>query len=95
MKSMKYAFVIPYIAIFTGWIVTEVGRQPWVVYGLMKTSEGVSNVPTSQVWFSLITSTLMYFAILFMIIYFFRHQSRKSLGVTKYLYKVKGGVDVE
>jgi len=51
---------LPYIAIITGWIVTEVGRQPWIIYGIMRTSDGVSDVPVSQVWFSIISITVFY-----------------------------------
>jgi cytochrome d ubiquinol oxidase subunit I len=58
----------PYIAIITGWIVTELGRQPWIIYNIMKTSEGVSDVPVQQVWFSIITIVLFY-AILFVMDY--------------------------
>ena len=47
---------------------TELGRQPWIIYGIMETSEGVSNVPVSQVWFSIITISLFY-AILFVMDY--------------------------
>ena len=32
----------PYIATTAGWMVAELGRQPWLVYGLMRTSEGIS-----------------------------------------------------
>jgi cytochrome d ubiquinol oxidase subunit I len=44
---------LPIIANWLGWIVTEVGRQPWVIYGLMKTREGVSRITTSEVAFTL------------------------------------------
>ncbi len=37
------------IAIEAGWIVTEVGRQPWIIYGIMKTKDAVTPVP-GQVW---------------------------------------------
>ena len=37
---------LPYIACQMGWIVAEVGRQPWIVYGLLKTSDGVSKAIT-------------------------------------------------
>src|SRR5271157_2678366 len=37
LKMMLYALPLPYVALQAGWIVTEVGRQPWIVYGLMKT----------------------------------------------------------
>lgn len=51
----------PYIANSAGWIVTEMGRQPWVVYGLLKTAEGVSpNITTTYVWISMIGFTVLY-----------------------------------
>ncbi|MBO9532639.1 MAG: cytochrome ubiquinol oxidase subunit I [Solirubrobacteraceae bacterium] len=46
-----------------GWMFTEVGRQPWVVYGLQKTSDGVSRLAPSTVAFSLIVFTLLYGAL--------------------------------
>jgi len=60
-KIYLWTFPLPYIAIMAGWIVAEVGRQPYVVYGLMLTKNAVSNVPVMQVWFSLITILIMYF----------------------------------
>jgi cytochrome bd ubiquinol oxidase subunit I len=51
----------PVFANSFGWIFTEVGRQPWIVYGLMTTSTGVSpSVSTGEVWFSMIAYTLVY-----------------------------------
>jgi cytochrome d ubiquinol oxidase subunit I len=45
----------PYIANTAGWITAEVGRQPWVIYGLMRTSEGASlNVSAGNAMFTLI-----------------------------------------
>ncbi len=64
---LKLTLVIlpfPYIAAQLGWIVTEVGRQPWLVYGVLKTSEGVSksvshtNAVVSLIGFSLIYGLL-------------------------------------
>jgi len=60
LKIMMYAIPLPYLAIQLGWIVTEFGRQPWIVYGLMKTVDGVSPVPTHQVFISLGGFILMY-----------------------------------
>jgi cytochrome d ubiquinol oxidase subunit I len=37
------SFPFPYIANTAGWITAEIGRQPWLIYGLMRTSEGYSN----------------------------------------------------
>jgi cytochrome d ubiquinol oxidase subunit I len=45
----------PYIANTAGWITTEVGRQPWVIYGLMRTADGASfNVSAGNALFTLI-----------------------------------------
>ena len=49
LKIMQYAIPLPYIAATMGWTLTETGRQPWIVYGLMKTSDAVSPIATSQV----------------------------------------------
>jgi cytochrome d ubiquinol oxidase subunit I len=60
LKVMLYAIPLPYIALQAGWIVTEVGRQPWIVYGLMKTSDAVSPIAASQVGVSLGAFILVY-----------------------------------
>ena len=44
----------------TGWIFTEMGRQPWVVYGLLKTAQGVSSVGTGYVVTTLVGFTAIY-----------------------------------
>jgi cytochrome bd-type quinol oxidase subunit 1 len=45
----------PYIANVAGWVTAEAGRQPWIVYGLMRTKEGVSRmVSTGDTWFTLL-----------------------------------------
>ena len=43
-----------------GWAVAEVGRQPWIVYGLMKTADAASPIAASQVWVSLIGFVVLY-----------------------------------
>ncbi len=57
---MLLVIPLPYIAAELGWIVTEVGRQPWIVYGVLRTSEAVSNIATSQVFVSLIAFIVLY-----------------------------------
>lgn len=58
---LPFAMALPYIANTAGWIMTEIGRQPWVVFGLMKTEAGVSNaVGPEAVLLSLIIFTLLY-----------------------------------
>ncbi len=52
----------PYIANEAGWVTTEVGRQPWIVYGLMKTPAAISpNVVSGETVFTLIGFVGMYF----------------------------------
>jgi cytochrome d ubiquinol oxidase subunit I len=60
LKLMMLSIPLPYIAAESGWIVTEVGRQPWIVYGLIKTSDAVSPIATSQVLTTLIAFILVY-----------------------------------
>jgi cytochrome d ubiquinol oxidase subunit I len=50
----------PFLANSFGWIFTEEGRQPWVVYGLLKTSQAVSHVSVGYVATSLIGFTAIY-----------------------------------
>ena len=52
----------PYIANEAGWVTTEVGRQPWIIYGLMRTAEAASpTVVTGETIFTIIGFTGMYF----------------------------------
>ncbi len=60
LKIFLYAIPLPYIANELGWIVAEVGRQPWIVYGMMKTKDAVSHLATSQVLISLIAFIVIY-----------------------------------
>jgi cytochrome d ubiquinol oxidase subunit I len=58
---LPLAIALPYIANSAGWILTEMGRQPWIVYGLMKTDAGFSpNITPGLVLASLILFTLIY-----------------------------------
>ncbi len=61
LKVMFFAIPLPYLAGELGWIVAEVGRQPWIVYGVLKTSDAVSrSVSPEQVALSLAGFTLLY-----------------------------------
>jgi len=60
LKILLFSIPLPYIAIEAGWIVAEVGRQPWIVYGLMKTKDAVSVLSMPQVTISLIAFIVFY-----------------------------------
>lgn len=51
------------IALLAGWVTTEVGRQPWVVYGVLRTVDAVSPVSAQQVGTSLLIFTIVYFLV--------------------------------
>ena len=57
---MPFAIPLPYIAAEAGWVLAEVGRQPWIVYGLMRTSDAHSPIATGQVGFSFFVLTALY-----------------------------------
>ncbi len=58
---MLFSIPLPYIAGQLGWIVAEVGRQPWIVYGVLRTSQAVSkSISVVQVYASLLGFTLLY-----------------------------------
>ena len=59
------------IAVICGWYVAEVGRQPWVVYGLLRTSEAVSDVIPENVLFSLFAHSGVCTLFFIAFIYFF------------------------
>lgn len=60
----------PQIANQLGWITAEVGRQPWIVYGILRTSEGLSKaVVGGQILFSLILFTIIYLFLFVLFIY--------------------------
>ena len=60
LKLMMFSVPLPYLAIEFGWLLAEVGRQPWIVYGIMKTSAGVSPIDFVQVATSLVGFVLVY-----------------------------------
>ncbi|MFU8925037.1 cytochrome ubiquinol oxidase subunit I [Acinetobacter puyangensis] len=60
----KFSFIMGpsgYIALLAGWVTTEVGRQPWVIYGVMRTKDGLSHtVSADQVGLTLIIFVVVY-----------------------------------
>lgn len=61
LKLILWSLPIPYLANAAGWYVAEAGRQPWIVYGLQLTADGVSKaISAMDVWISIIGFTLVY-----------------------------------
>jgi cytochrome d ubiquinol oxidase subunit I len=61
LKWVPPLLMVPYLANASGWILTEMGRQPWIVYGLLKVEDAVSpNLTTVDLLISLIGYTVIY-----------------------------------
>jgi cytochrome d ubiquinol oxidase subunit I len=60
LKVMLWSIPLPYLAVEFGWLVAEVGRQPWIVYRLMRTSQAVSPIDTIQVALTLAGFIVVY-----------------------------------
>lgn len=78
LKITIWSVLLPYIAINAGWIVAEVGRQPWTVYKLMRTAESVSPISVPQIWFSLISLILFYTLLLIADVYLMLKFAKKD-----------------
>jgi len=73
LKLLVLTIALPYIANTTGWLLTEMGRQPWIVYSLMKTKDAVSNaVSAGNVLFTLFGFIFVYTTLIVVDFYLLR-----------------------
>jgi cytochrome d ubiquinol oxidase subunit I len=86
-KWLLYAWVaaIPLglAAIETGWITREMGRQPWVIYGLLRTTDGASNLPAATVGASLFVYGAVYTILFLALMVFAWHIIKKGPDLTR------------
>jgi len=68
LRAWMAALPLSYLAMETGWVTREVGRQPWVIHGMLRTGESASPIPAGTVAASLIAFALVY---VFLTILFF------------------------
>jgi cytochrome d ubiquinol oxidase subunit I len=66
------------VAIEAGWIVTEVGRQPWIIYGVMRTENAVTPMPGIVVPFVIFTALYIFLA--FIVFFLLRRQFIETAG---------------
>lgn len=71
------------IAILAGWFTTEIGRQPWVVYGLQRTKDAVSAHGDIQMSLSLLAFILVYFSVFGIGYFYMVHLMKKGPVVLK------------
>ncbi|GAA4558979.1 cytochrome ubiquinol oxidase subunit I [Planotetraspora kaengkrachanensis] len=74
LRLASVAGVLAVIAVETGWVVTEVGRQPWIVYGKMRTFEAVNPAPGLWVGFAVVA--VVYAFLTVAVVYVLRHVAR-------------------
>ncbi len=89
-KYYMYLVPLPYLVILAGWMVTEMGRQPYIIYNTMLVDDGISVVPVAQVWFSVISITVFY--ILLFVMDYALTMKRIKQGL---IYEEEGGVQDE
>lgn len=79
LNFVPFAIALPYLANTTGWLLTELGRQPWVVFGLMKTEDAYSpNLTPGMVLTTLIVFTLLYGALMAADVYLLSKYAREG-----------------
>jgi cytochrome d ubiquinol oxidase subunit I len=80
-KLYVYAMLLPYLATTAGWMLTELGRYPWVVFGLMKIEDAVSpNVSVGMLLVTLIGFTLVYGVLMAADLYLLAKAARAGAG---------------
>jgi cytochrome d ubiquinol oxidase subunit I len=76
---LVFSVLLPQAANQLGWISAEVGRQPWIVYHLLRTSEAVSKVVTEgQIWFSLTLFFLIYSLLFILFLYLLNEKIKRG-----------------
>lgn len=78
LRPLLYAGPLGFVAVIAGWTTTEVGRQPWVVYGLQRTADAVSQVATADVMASLTAYVIGYGLLFVAFATFFRRLVRNG-----------------
>ncbi len=79
LRFLPWAILLPYLANTTGWLMTELGRAPWIVFGLMKMDAGVSPasvVSVVSILITLVLFTVVYGALMVVTVYLLQRYSR-------------------
>lgn len=83
LKVLGIGIALPYIANTAGWVLAEMGRQPWIVYGLQTVYEGVSaSVSATEVLISLIGFALIYTVLAVVDVYLLAKFGVKDVAVS-------------
>jgi len=78
LRVMPWLIPLPYLANLLGWTIAELGRQPWIVYGMMQTKDAVSPIAPGQVAGTLVGFFLLYSFLGLVDFYLLRKYARKG-----------------
>jgi cytochrome bd ubiquinol oxidase subunit I len=78
LRPVGYTWPLGFVAIIAGWIVTEVGRQPWIAWGILRTADAVSPVATGAVALSFAMIVLTYSVVFSVGIWYIHRMIRKG-----------------
>jgi cytochrome d ubiquinol oxidase subunit I len=82
LKIVANTWWVGFVAVLAGWVVTESGRQPWIVQGILRTADAVSPVPGSSVAVTLALFILVYGVVFSFGIYFINRLIARGIDVT-------------
>ncbi|MEN6390139.1 MAG: cytochrome ubiquinol oxidase subunit I [Syntrophomonas sp.] len=86
LKAAFYSMLMPVLANEIGWLAAEFGRQPWIVYGLLKTSAAASPLPAGQVLSTTIMFAVVYSGLLTAVYYLVKREIKKAMGEASILH---------
>ena len=69
---------VGFVAVIAGWVVTEVGRQPWIIYGVMRTADAVTPMPGIVVPFVAFTGLYVFLTVI--VFFLLRRQFLETSG---------------
>jgi cytochrome d ubiquinol oxidase subunit I len=78
LRPLQHAWPLGFAAIIFGWMVTEIGRQPWIAHGILRTADAMSPLTAAQVAVSLVLFVLVYGVVFGIGIWYIQRMIRKG-----------------
>jgi cytochrome d ubiquinol oxidase subunit I len=78
LRTIAQSWWIGFVAVLAGWVVTESGRQPWIIYGVMRTEDAVTPMPWMVVPF--VGFTVLYIFLACIVFFLLRRQFLETPG---------------
>lgn len=80
LNAAFYSMLLPLLVNEAGWLSAEIGRQPWIVQGLLRTKAAISPLPAYQILLTIILFVVVYSGLLAALIHLMRREIKKALG---------------